>query len=149
MKKTLMHQVDDTVKQGFEHFISPLATELDLLFCEILLAKKANSPFLTLECIPLHEEVASDWSEALRDRFFYLLEVCDRDHFFTLHPYPGCVADYAKELVSKADQVLIHGDNGLGLPFLAARCAKEAGIPVQFLNLAEAESPGHTYSLGR
>ena len=144
MEDLLLHHLDCAIQHGFHQFRSPLATEMDIFFCELLLQRKKREPFLTLECIPLHEEVASDWSESLRDRFFSLLEFCDTDRFFTLHPYPGCMADYAKELVANAGELMILGDSGLGLPFLVSRLAQEEHLPVVSIDLMEMDHRSHT-----
>ncbi|MBQ7598453.1 MAG: hypothetical protein IJU56_07735 [Clostridia bacterium] len=51
----------------------------EVALAEQLLALKETAPDLFIECVLAYETVANDWDEPLRDRFFSVMERCDKE----------------------------------------------------------------------
>ncbi len=66
-------------QEGVRHFLSGMAIGVDMYAAEIVLELKAEYPFITLEAAIPCETQAAKWSEPLRDRYYKIAELCDRE----------------------------------------------------------------------
>ncbi|MEE3334568.1 MAG: SLOG family protein [Ruminococcus sp.] len=61
------------------HYISGMALGIDQICAELVLEIKSRYPKITLECAIPCEEQAIRWTEPQRDRYFSILERCDKE----------------------------------------------------------------------
>ncbi len=59
---------------------------------DYLLSLKENIPDIKVDALIPYEEIAADWDEPLRDKYFQTVEN-ENDAFFTLRYYDGCFED--------------------------------------------------------
>ena len=67
-------------EEGVTHFISGMALGVDMYSAEIVLDLKKEYPQITLECAIPCENQSEKWREADRDRYFGLVEKCDKEN---------------------------------------------------------------------
>ncbi len=61
------------------HVLLPLHKFRNVEIAELILLLKEECIPISLECILPYETVANDWSEDSRDRFFFVMEHCDKE----------------------------------------------------------------------
>ena len=83
--------------------------ESEVAFAELVMQKKAADPSLWVECVLACETVANDWPEPLRDRFFAVMEQCDRETMLHTQPTPGCRNDVEHYLSQHAERLFFFG----------------------------------------
>ena len=64
---------------GCTQILIGLSSEQDVNVAENILRNKKEKPSILLECILPYETVSNDWNEELRDRFFHVMEQCDKE----------------------------------------------------------------------
>ena len=73
---------------------------------EIVLELKAEYPFITLECAIPCETQAAKWSEPLRDRYYRIAELCDKETMLQTHYTPDCMKKRNRYMVDQCDILL-------------------------------------------
>lgn len=95
-----------TNEENAIHFISGMAMGIDMICAETVLLLKDKYPEITLECAIPCETQAAKWSERYRDRYFYIVECCDKETMLETHYSSGCMQRRNKYMVDRADFVL-------------------------------------------
>ena len=67
------------VSSGYAQILVGLCTEQAVNVAETILSLKKEKPSILLECIMPYETVVIDWNEKLRNRFFLVMEQCDKE----------------------------------------------------------------------
>lgn len=88
------------------HFITGMAIGVDMYAAEIVLQLKAIYPHITLEAAIPCETQASKWSEPLRDRYFRIAEMCDKETMLQTHYTSDCMMKRNRYMVERADLIL-------------------------------------------
>lgn len=76
LKQVILQQIQLLRRQGCNSFFVVPDSGAGLWFCEIINVIRNNHSDLMLQCILPHEELATKWHPALRQRYFTVLEEC-------------------------------------------------------------------------
>ena len=93
------------------HFISGMALGIDQICAELVLELKEQHPNITLECAIPCEEQAVNWTEPQRDRYFGIIECCDKETMLQHHYDEDCMMKRNCYMVD-ASQVILAVWNG-------------------------------------
>ena len=85
------------------HFISGVDLGVGQYAAEIVLDLKRDYPELTLECAIPCEKQAENWTVAQRERYFSIVEYCDKETLLQHH--------YTKDCMKKQKEYLINQSN--------------------------------------
>ena len=126
MKSEIIKLIEE---YGVCGFITGMSTG-DLCAAEIVLELKAKYPHITLECAIPYENQAEKWSEPMRDRYFSIIERCDRETLLRTQYIPGCVQRGDGYMVKNSDYILAAWSSSLpessNTLWLARMAVKEA-----------------------
>ena len=92
-------------------FISGMALGIDQICAELVLELKEQHPNITLECAIPCEEQAVNWTEPQRDRYFGIVERCDKETMLQHHYDEDCMMKRNCYMVD-ASQVILAVWNG-------------------------------------
>jgi len=76
---------------GVTHFISGVDLCVGQCVAEIVLDFKRDYPEVTLECVIPCEDQAANWTIAQRDRYFSIVERCDKETLLQRHYSKDCI----------------------------------------------------------
>ena len=88
LRKLIVQMIE---QKNVTHFISGMALGIDTYTAEIVLDLKSQFPFITLECAIPCETQAAKWSERYRNRYFAIVERCDKETLLQTHYTPDCM----------------------------------------------------------
>lgn len=107
LKKRLKKQIVNLIENnGVNHFVTGMALGVDTWCAEIVLEIKKKYPFITLECVLPCEIQAKYWSEKQRDRYFGIIEKCDKETLLQSIYTEGCMLERNEFMVESSDYVL-------------------------------------------
>lgn len=125
LKAELRNLIVQTIEQeNVTHFISGMALGIDTYAAEIVLDLKSQFPFITLECAIPCETQAAKWSERYRNRYFGIVERCDKETMLQRHYSSDCMQKRNRYMVEHADLILAVWDgkpSGTGMTVTYAR----------------------------
>ena len=116
------------------HFISGMALGIDTYAAEIVLDLKSQFPFITLECAIPCETQAAKWSERYRNRYFGIVERCDKETMIQRHYSSDCMQKRNRYMVENADFVLAVWDGSPSGTSMTVTYAHSLGKPVWILD---------------
>ena len=119
---------------GVLHFISGVALGVDTYCAEIVITLREQCPLITLECAVPCEKQAVKWKEKDRDRYFDIIERCDKETLLQTKYTTNCMQKRNEYMVDKSDYVIAvwHGaPSGTGN---TVRYANESGKEVIIIN---------------
>lgn len=90
------------LEQGINRILCALELEAGLTAAEIVLELRERYP-ITLECVIPYEEYTTDWPEIHRDRYFRIVEHCDRENMLQKQFTGDCMVKKNEYLKTKAD----------------------------------------------
>lgn len=111
-------------QENVRHFITGMAIGVDMYAAEIVLQLKEIYPYITLEAAIPCETQASRWSEPLRDRYYRIAELCDKETMLQTRYTPDCMQKRNRYMVDHADFILAVWDgspSGTGMTTTYAR----------------------------
>lgn len=111
LKILLRNLIEKQIYDGVTHFISGMALGIDTYAAEIVLDLKQKYPEITLEVALPCETQARYWNEEDRDRYFSIIERCDKETLLQKHYTSDCLFRRNRYMVDNAD-VLIAVWNG-------------------------------------
>lgn len=111
LRKLIVQMVE---QKNVTHFISGMALGIDIYAAEMVLDLKTDFPFITLECALPCETQAARWSERYRNRYFKIVEQCDKETLLQTHYTPDCMQKRNRYMVEHADFVLAVWDGSPG-----------------------------------
>ena len=76
MREKLLSLIE---KENVREFILSLGLTTSLYAAEIIISLKANFPDLKLECVIPFENLTEKWCESLRNRYFNIAELSDKE----------------------------------------------------------------------
>ena len=97
--------------KNITHFISGMALGIDQICAELVLELKEQHLNITLECAIPCEEQAVNWTEPQRDRYFGIIECCDKETMLQHHYDEDCMMKRNCYMVD-ASQVILAVWNG-------------------------------------
>lgn len=107
LKAVLQAEIEKQITQNeVTHFISGMAIGVDMYAAEIVLSLKKRYPYITLEAAIPCETQAARWSAALRDRYFRIAELCDKETLLQHHYDAACMHKRNRYMVDNASVVI-------------------------------------------
>lgn len=94
-------------EEGVTEFISPMSLGAETVFSEAVLNLKRHSAWVNLECAIPYEAWAKDWTEPERDRYFKVMESCDRETLVSIRYSDKAEEDCYKYMINKSDIIII------------------------------------------
>ena len=91
------------LEEGVRHFISGMALGVDTYAAEAVLALRERYPDVTLEAAIPCESQAIKWREEARDRYFDIIERCDKETMVSRRYTPDCMEKRNRYMVDQAD----------------------------------------------
>ena len=111
LRKLIVQMIE---QKNVTYFISGMALGIDTYAAEMVLDLKTDFPFITLECALPCETQAAKWSERYRNRYFKIVEQCDKETLLQTHYTPDCMQKRNRYMVEHADFVLAVWDGSPG-----------------------------------
>jgi len=88
------------------HFISGVALGVDQYAAEIVLELIQHYPHIILECAIPCETQAISWSEAQRNRYFYIIEHCDKETLLQFQYTNNCMQKRNEYMVKNSNYII-------------------------------------------
>lgn len=92
---------------GATHFISGVDIDVGQLFSEIVLDLKRDYPEITMECVIPYEDQAANWTIAQRDRYFSIVERCDKETLLQRQYSKDCFKKKKEYMIKQSNYVLV------------------------------------------
>jgi uncharacterized phage-like protein YoqJ len=93
-------------QKNIRYFLSGMEPGIEIDAAEIVLSLKDTYPDLTLECVIPYETQAAVWPESLRNRYFSIISLCDKESMLQHQCTPDCMVKRNQYLVEHADLIL-------------------------------------------
>ncbi len=107
LKNRLKAEIERQITENqVSHFISGMALGVDTFAAEIVLVLKATYPHITLEAAIPCELQAKKWTVKDRNRYFALIERCDKETLVSTRYTPDCMHKRNHYMVDAADVVI-------------------------------------------
>lgn len=107
IERILSEQIISLIEQdGVAHFITGMAIGIDMYAAEIVLDLKSQYPYITLECAIPCETQPLQWSEPLRDRYFKIISMCDKETLIQHRYSADCMQKRNQYMVNQANVIL-------------------------------------------
>lgn len=91
---------------GVTHFISGIDLGIGQYAAEIVLDLKKDYPEITLECAISCESQAENWTVSQRERYFSIVECCDKETLLQRHKTRDCIRKGKEYMVNQSNYVL-------------------------------------------
>ena len=131
LRKLIVQMIE---QKNVTHFISGMALGIDTYAAEIVLDLKSQFPFITLECAIPCETQAAKWSERYRNRYFGIVERCDKETMLQRHYSSDCMQKRNSYMVEHADLILAVWDGQPSGTGMTVTYAHSLGKPVWTLD---------------
>ena len=131
LRKLIVQMIE---QKNVTHFISGMALGIDTYAAEIVLDLKSQFPFITLECAIPCETQAAKWSERYRNRYFRIIERCDKETMLQRHYSSDCMQKRNRYMVEHADLILAVWDGQPSGTGMTVTYAHSLGKPVWTLD---------------
>ncbi len=116
LKKGLWEEMERQVVENEGcRFVSKMSIGVDQLAAEIALELKARYPNVSLEVVIPFEEQAATWDEDDRDRYYSLIEQCDKETLLSRPYVKGCGERCCRYIVDTSDVLIAVWDRRGGL----------------------------------
>lgn len=135
LKKRLKQEIEKQIKDnGVTHFISGMALGVDTYVAEIILDLKKKYPAITLEAAIPCEEQAIKWGEKNRERYFSIIERCDKQTIISKSYTPDCMNKRNRYMVNCSDVIIAVWDGTPSGTGNTVKYAKEKNKTVILIN---------------
>lgn len=115
LKRVLIEKVAYLIEaMGVNHFISGVDLGIGWLVAEIVLDLKRDYPEITLECVIPYEDQAANWTIAQRNKYFSIMERCDKESLLQRHYTKDCIRKEKEYMIRKSNYVLVVGNGQSG-----------------------------------
>lgn len=112
IKELLKEQILSLIKyNNVRHFITGMSLGVDQWGAEIVLEIKKQMKYVQLECALPCETQAEKWTEKQRDRYFDIVERCDKEYCMQTRYTYDCITNCNRYMVDSADYVLAVWNN--------------------------------------
>lgn len=134
LKARLREEIEHVITtRGICHFISGMALGVDTYAAEIVLDLRDRYP-ITLECAIPHEGQAERWKEPDRDRYFSIVERCDRETMLQTHYTVDCMFKRNRYMVDHSKLLLAVYNGYPGGTAQTVNYAKQVGREIVFID---------------
>lgn len=107
IKEILREDILRMIREDFvTNFISGVQPGIDMLAAETVVELRERYAFLTLECVLASEELANDWPEALRERYFSVIGSCDNEIMLQTKYTPDCLRKMRAYMIKYSDYII-------------------------------------------
>lgn len=107
LKNALRVEIEKQITENnVSHFITGMALGVDTYAAEIVLELKKKYPTITLEAAIPCEEQALKWRKKDRDRYFSLVEQCDKETLLSHHYTAECMMKRNKYMIDNSDVII-------------------------------------------
>lgn len=121
-------------KDSATNFISGMAIGIDMICAEIILELKNDYAHISLECVVPCESQPDRWSEALKQRYYRILNECDKKTVLQKEYTSDCMYKRNEHMVNNSDIVLaVWNGSGSGTS-CTIKYAKEKGRRILVFN---------------
>ncbi len=135
LKAELKKAIEKVItEQGITHFISGMALGVDTFAAETVLELKLKYPEITLECAIPCETQAEKWNEQQRDRYFGIVEKCDKETMLQNRYTPDCMFKRNRYMVYNCDVLIAVWDGRPSGTSKTVEYAKELGKEIIVIN---------------
>lgn len=97
--------IGDVVDAGERSFVCVM-NRAGVYIADSLFELKEKYPDIKVDALIPYEDIAAFWDEPLRDRYFGAVEKCEKDAFFTLHYYDGCMEDMISSITDGTHRIV-------------------------------------------
>ncbi len=97
--------IGDVVDAGERSFVCVM-NRAGVYIADSLFELKEKYPDIKVDALIPYEDIAACWDEPLRDRYFGAVEKCEKDAFFTLHYYDGCMEDMISSITDGTHRIV-------------------------------------------
>ena len=125
LKEIMKFVIEKLFYQGYSNYICGFEQGADICFAESLFEMKAIHPTLRLESMIPYENQAAEWSEFERERYYDLLEKCDKETLLYTQYKKGCVSERNEIMISNSDILIAVFDDKLSLTMQSICYAKK------------------------
>ena len=94
--------IKELCASGFRRFITGVGNTGEILSAEVVETIKQEYPGIFLTCVIACETQADEWEENLRDRFFSVMEHCDKEVLLQTHATEDCFEKQRQYIMEKA-----------------------------------------------
>lgn len=111
LKEKLRKEIEkQIIKNKVHHFISGMGLGFDSIAAEIVIDLKSTYPYITLEAAIPYEEQAVNWKEKDRNKYFTIIEQCDKETFVSKRYTADCIHRENQYMVDNSDTIITIGD---------------------------------------
>lgn len=109
LKQIILDYIVDLIKHHHViHFISDMSLGFGIYAAETVLSLKPVYSDITLECTLPYEEQASGWSAKNRERYFGIIEKCDKEMMFQRQYSDTCFKMNERYMINHSQYVLAY-----------------------------------------
>ena len=134
LKATLRAEIEKLIEEGVTHFLCGMARGVDTFAAETVLSLKEQYPEITLECAIPCETQAEKWNEQQRDRYFGIVEKCDKETMLQNRYTPDCMFKRNRYMVYNCDVLIAVWDGRPSGTSKTVEYAKELGKEIIVIN---------------
>ena len=127
--------MEEAYGRGMRHFMCGMARGTDFYFCETVLKLRRRCPDVTMEAVLPCEEQAARWRERERERYFTLVERCDRETMVQRRYDEGCMLRRNRYMVDRSALLIAVYDGMLGGTMYTLTYAMRQGLDVKILDI--------------
>ena len=130
LKQKIFDAAEALYCAGIRHYMCGMARGCDMYFAEEVIRLRDEHPDITLEaCIPC-ESQAQDWSEADRNRYFYIVQSCDFETLLQTRYTSDCMVKRNKYMVDNSSVLITVFDGSFGGTMQTVNYAKKQGLEI-------------------
>ncbi|OJU12088.1 MAG: hypothetical protein BGN88_02635 [Clostridiales bacterium 43-6] len=137
LKATLKDEIIKLYHLNYRIFYNGGAIGFDSLACDAVFELKSEYPDISLCMILPCKDQHHRWKEKDKAKYIEILKAADDIQYICEHYVPGCMQARNDVLIGQSDFCICYLKNKMSGTAYTVKRAKEAGIPV--LNLAVAE----------
>jgi uncharacterized phage-like protein YoqJ len=126
--------IEDLFHQGYSNYLCGFEEGADIYFAESLFEMQAKYSALTLNSIIPYENQAIDWPEWEREKYFNLLEKCNKETLLYTQYKIGCLAEKNKIMILNSDILIAVYDGKLSSTMQAIDYANKSVKKVICIN---------------
>lgn len=138
LKSMLRYGIEKLITEyGVTSFVSGMAIGTDTYAAEIVLEMKKKYPDIKLEAAIPCESQAVKWREKDRDRYFSIIEQCDKETLLQTKYTSDCMQKRNEYMVNKADYIIAVWDGKPSGTGKTVKYAESIGKTVIRINPSE------------
>ncbi len=107
LKSCILELIDIIEEASSVRFALSMEYDLSLSIAEIILELKNRYPDITLECVIPYETISNKWTINKRDRYFSIMERCDKETMILKSYRRDCKVRCNHYLISQSQYILV------------------------------------------